>query len=493
MDLYEDTFKLQDMIDSDIRTELDFPSDISDISDMPILTALTPAEPLDNCSESENWSQNSHLYGIDVDVGGGILVNPQTGVPIGLIQPQSVSTPTSTVTLSVVSGTPISTSPTVVIAQPTTVQITHIVTPPNASDFVQHVDQQQLNITVPVPTPSPSPKDTNPCIQNLPQVVIQNQKTESNVASLKSKQKGKGANNNNRDGLGQNNGQMYPDKFYPKPAYSYSCLIAMALKNSQTGSLPVNEIYNFMIEHFPYFKTAPTGWKNSVRHNLSLNKCFEKVEPPVGNGSQRKGCLWAMNPAKVVKMDEELQKWSNKDPIAIRRSMANPERLSLLEKGHLKKILAEQSANKKDDDKIENSPPTDNVNDMIDMNIIGTMKVEPITTDMPPIEGSMNLDPSLHGIDLQKGIWEELCDDRLQFLHDVLSPSTPSPSPNIENDCEKQVLLQDTKSLSFVHGNYVYSQADNDKTLNSLNSSQQILLKLPSVEVTDDNETKCNS
>ncbi|KAM4795659.1 forkhead box protein N1 [Rhinophrynus dorsalis] len=116
---------------------------------------------------------------------------------------------------------------------------------------------------------------------------------------------------------------------FPKPIYSYSILIFMALKNSKTGSLPVSEIYNFMTEHFPYFKTAPDGWKNSVRHNLSLNKCFEKVENKSGSSS-RKGCLWALNPAKIDKMQEELQKWKRKDPVTVRKSMAKPEDLDKL-------------------------------------------------------------------------------------------------------------------------------------------------------------------
>uniref|UniRef100_A0A3B3UVS5 Forkhead box N1 n=1 Tax=Poecilia latipinna TaxID=48699 RepID=A0A3B3UVS5_9TELE len=108
------------------------------------------------------------------------------------------------------------------------------------------------------------------------------------------------------------------------PKFTTLILIFMALKNSKTGSLPVSEIYSFMTEHFPYFKNAPDGWKNSVRHNLSLNKCFEKVENKNGNTS-RKGCLWGLNPAKVEKMQEELHKWRRKDPQTIRRSMAKPE------------------------------------------------------------------------------------------------------------------------------------------------------------------------
>lgn len=95
---------------------------------------------------------------------------------------------------------------------------------------------------------------------------------------------------------------------------------------SAINHLIVNNIVcYFFSKHFPYFKTASSGWKNSVRHNLSLNKCFEKIEKPIGStGAPRKGCLWTMNPSKISKMDDEMQKWSRKDPSAIRRAMLNP-------------------------------------------------------------------------------------------------------------------------------------------------------------------------
>ncbi|XP_050535323.1 uncharacterized protein LOC126902277 [Daktulosphaira vitifoliae] len=141
---------------------------------------------------------------------------------------------------------------------------------------------------------------------------------------------------------------------YPRPTYSYSCLIAMALKNSSTGSLPVSEIYNFMCKHFPYFKTASSGWKNSVRHNLSLNKCFEKIEKPIGStGAPRKGCLWTMNPSKIAKMDDEMQKWSRKDPSAIKRAMLNPEHLDALERGEMNETYDRRDSYYLDDDEEE--------------------------------------------------------------------------------------------------------------------------------------------
>lgn len=50
-----------------------------------------------------------------------------------------------------------------------------------------------------------------------------------------------------------------------------SILIFMALKNSKTGSLPVSEIYNFMTEHFPYFKVSPKADPVGKQERLDPN------------------------------------------------------------------------------------------------------------------------------------------------------------------------------------------------------------------------------
>ncbi|BFZ55425.1 hypothetical protein PYCC9005_002466 [Savitreella phatthalungensis] len=76
--------------------------------------------------------------------------------------------------------------------------------------------------------------------------------------------------------------------------YSYARLITYAIAHSETGKMSLSEIYDFCLEHFPYFsKQASTGWKNSVRHNLSLNKLFVKIPRPVHESG--KGAYWALD------------------------------------------------------------------------------------------------------------------------------------------------------------------------------------------------------
>uniref|UniRef100_A0A8C9YVC1 Si:ch211-145o7.3 n=1 Tax=Sander lucioperca TaxID=283035 RepID=A0A8C9YVC1_SANLU len=63
-----------------------------------------------------------------------------------------------------------------------------------------------------------------------------------------------------------------------KPPYSFSSLIFMAIEDSPDRRLPVKDIYVWIVNNFPYYRTASGGWRNSVRHNLSLSKSFRRIQ-----------------------------------------------------------------------------------------------------------------------------------------------------------------------------------------------------------------------
>ncbi|XP_052808484.1 forkhead box protein O-like [Mya arenaria] len=78
---------------------------------------------------------------------------------------------------------------------------------------------------------------------------------------------------------------------------SYADLITKAIQSSPEQRLTLSQIYDWMVQNVPYFKdkgdnTSSAGWKNSIRHNLSLHSRFMRIQ----NEGTGKSSWWVINP-----------------------------------------------------------------------------------------------------------------------------------------------------------------------------------------------------
>ncbi|OQV15488.1 Forkhead box protein O, partial [Hypsibius exemplaris] len=78
---------------------------------------------------------------------------------------------------------------------------------------------------------------------------------------------------------------------------SYADLITQAIDSSVEKRLTLSQIYDWMVQNIAFFKdkgdsNSSAGWKNSIRHNLSLHNRFKREQ----NEGTGKSSWWTINP-----------------------------------------------------------------------------------------------------------------------------------------------------------------------------------------------------
>uniref|UniRef100_A0A182LZN8 Fork-head domain-containing protein n=1 Tax=Anopheles culicifacies TaxID=139723 RepID=A0A182LZN8_9DIPT len=108
-----------------------------------------------------------------------------------------------------------------------------------------------------------------------------------------------GGNGAGGDGQKKPNGGRRQEK----PQLSYINMIVMAIKDSPHRRRTLSEIYKYLQSKYEFFNGEYNGWKNSVRHNLSLNECFKKL--PKECGKPGKGHYWTIDASAEYMFEDE--------------------------------------------------------------------------------------------------------------------------------------------------------------------------------------------
>jgi len=128
-----------------------------------------------------------------------------------------------------------------------------------------------------------------------------------------------------------------------KPPYSYATLIRLAILNSDDQKATLSDIYRWIQNEFVYYRSLSNpGWKNSIRHNLSLNKCFLKLART--RQDPGKGCYWTLNPLNTKPQAFDKKKRTLSLSLDFMEQSYVPD-LKKIQEEHIKqwkKILADQ-------------------------------------------------------------------------------------------------------------------------------------------------------
>ncbi|KAM6161877.1 forkhead box protein M1 isoform 16-T16 [Erethizon dorsatum] len=128
----------------------------------------------------------------------------------------------------------------------------------------------------------------------------------------------------------------WQDSVSERPPYSYMAMIQFAINSTERKRMTLKDIYTWIEDHFPYFKhIAKPGWKNSIRHNLSLHDMF--VRETSANG---KVSFWTIHPSanRYLTLDQVFKQ--QKRPNAeLRRNVTIKTELPLGARRKMKPLL----------------------------------------------------------------------------------------------------------------------------------------------------------
>ncbi len=81
-----------------------------------------------------------------------------------------------------------------------------------------------------------------------------------------------------------------------RPSESLKVLIAQAMAERSDRSMMVGEIYQRIKDKHAFYRSqAEASWQSSIRHCLTINKCFVKVPKAAADAAHKGGC-WTMVP-----------------------------------------------------------------------------------------------------------------------------------------------------------------------------------------------------